>query len=274
MKEISQQEIRPCLLGILEFIDKVCKDNNIRYFLSGGTLLGAARHKGFIPWDDDIDIMMLRDDYNRLFEVCPKDSRYALLNCKNTPHFPYAYGKAIDKKTIKIEPVRKSSQLIGLDVDIFPIDSLPDDDDETEKFYLEIAKMSRRLSLQLSSYGKGASLSRTIARNIRLFLLRISEKIGITSVDKCTNKFDILAQKYNQSQTLYCGVTSISHYGIKEKNLKSNYENSVKVTFEGKSYPAPKGYCDYLAQLYGKDYMELPPIEQRQTHHHYKAYWK
>jgi lipopolysaccharide cholinephosphotransferase len=274
MKEMSLDEIKSCSIGILDFIDTVCKKNQLNYYLCGGTLLGAVRHNGFIPWDDDIDIVMPRNDYERLFEVWPANEQFAVLCHKNTHNFPYAYGKVIDNRTVKIEPIRKSCQLIGVDVDIFPIDVLPDNDDEASFFFKEIAKKQEQLSLQLSPYCKSHTLIRTIAKNIRLFFLRSSELVGITSVDKITKQFDELAQKYNQKETNFCGITTISHYGIREKNPNTNYNSAVYVTFENKQYPAPCGYVDILTRLYGKEHMQLPPVEQRQTHHSYKAYWK
>lgn len=274
MKEMTLDDIKSCSLGVLDFIDTVCRENNLTYFLCAGTLLGAVRHKGFIPWDDDIDIMMPRDDYERLFEVWPQDSRYHALYYKNTPNLPYAYGKTIDTKTIKIEPIRTKNLNLGVDVDIFPIDGLPNDVEEAKAFYNRIEKMQKRLALQLANFGRGSSLPRTIARNVRLALLRVCDLLGFTSIYKVTKRFDRLAQSYTGNTREYCGITAISHYGIKEMNPTSNYDKVVYVKFEGKDYPAPIGYADYLSRLYGENYMQLPPLEKRKTHHHYEAYWK
>ena len=274
MKEMTLDEIKTCSLGVLDFVDKVCKENHLQYFLCDGTLLGAVRHKGFIPWDDDIDIMMPRKDYEKLFQVWPKNDRYAVLNYKNTKDLPYAYGKSIDLRTIKIEPIKVKTAQIGVDVDIFPIDGLPSDDEEAKLYYKKIERMQNRLTLQLSSFGKGSSFIRTLARNVRLFFLRIGDSLGITSLYKVTKRYDNLAQLYTGKNTGYCGITAISHYGVKEKNPVENYEIIKSVPFEGKDYPAPIGYADYLSRLYGKNYMQLPPVETRQTHHSYKAFWK
>ena len=274
MKEMTLKEIKECSLGVLDFIDNVCRENDLTYFLCGGTLLGAVRHKGFIPWDDDIDIMMPRSDYEKLFQVWPKNDRYAVLNYKNTENLPYAYGKSIDLQTIKIEPIKTKTAQMGVDVDIFPIDGLPEDDNETIAYYRQIEIMDNRLRLQLSTFGKGSNLLRTIARNIRLFFLKLGNLLSITSLYKVTKQFDNLAQLYTDKGTGYCGITAISHYGIKEKNPTDNFREVINVTFEGKEYPAPNGYIQYLSQLYGNNYMQLPPADKRQTHHDYIAYWK
>ena len=276
LKEMSLEEVRTCSIGILNFIVSVCKRNNLTYYLCGGTLLGAVRHGGFIPWDDDIDIMMPRHDYERLFEVWPEDENFKVLNYKNTHNWPFAFGKAVDKRTLKLEPIRMDSQLIGVDVDIFPIDNLPDDEAESEKLFVDVAKAGRRLGIQLSAYGRGPA-SRTvfwtIFRNIFVFIIRVSEILRLTSVYRCTKNFDAIAQRYNKTETHFCGITAIDHYGSKERNPKSNFSEATEVLFEGGAYPAPIGYPDYLARLYGNDYMELPPVEKRRTHHTFKAYW-
>ena len=274
MKEMSEKELKECAIGILDYIDCFCKENHLKYYLCAGTLLGAVRHHGFIPWDDDIDIMMPRADYERLFEIWPHDSQYHALNHKNTHDFPYAFGKVVDTRTLKVEPLREKCLKIGVDIDVFPIDNLPDDLEETVGYYRSIAKIQKRLYYQVSLFDKGSTIIRTVFKNALRLVVRIMEVMGFMSIDKTTEKFDNLAQRYNEVETDYCGITAISHYGIKEMNPKNNYETVIDVVFEGKQYPAPNGYADYLSRLYGKDYMQLPPPEMRQTHHSFKAFWK
>lgn len=274
METLSAEKIKKCAIGLLEFTDKICKDNDLQYFLCGGTLLGAVRHHGFIPWDDDIDIMMPRKDYERLFEVWPKDMRYKALYHKNTHNFPYAYGKIIDDNTIKTEPIRKKCQHIGIDIDVFPIDNIPDNDAEALTFYKEIAVHQYRLDRQTSTFGKNPNTIKMISGNTKILIRRILELFGFNTVNKLVAEFSRCAIRYNKEETSRCGITSISHYGIKEINSKNIYDKHVNVTFEGKEYPAPIGYKTYLSQLYGEDYMEIPPIEKQATHHEYKAYWK
>lgn len=274
MVEMTLDEIKECSLGVLSYIDKICRDNMLTYYLCGGTLLGAIRHKGFIPWDDDIDIMMPRSDYERLFKVWPQGERYQALYYKNSPLLPYAYGKAIDTKTLKIEPIRVKGLQMGVDVDIFPIDVLPNEDDITVAYYKRIERMQKRLEFQVAFFEKRSTIPRTIVRNAQLLFLRFCNLLGLSTVRKVVKQFDELAQFYKDVNTGYCGITAISHYGIKEKNPITNYGETVNVLFEGRYYPAPNGYSDYLARLYGEDYMNLPPNNKRQSHHHYVAYWK
>lgn len=274
MKEMSTDDVKSCSLDILDFINQVCTENNLTYYLSGGTLLGAVRHKGFIPWDDDIDIMMPRKDYDRLFEIWPKESYYKALNHKNTHNFPYAFGKVIDRRTIKIEPIRESCQVIGVDVDIFPIDNLPETDREIKRFFKDIESFQDLLNLHIEPYGRSGGIFRTVAHNILIFLRRILEVPCNKTIDEIVAAFSSCAQSYNGQESMYQGIAAISHYGDKEINPTSSYAKTVNVIFEGRECPAPIGYEMYLTRLYGNDYMQLPPAEMRQTHHSFKAFWK
>lgn len=274
MKELNADEIKKCSLDALVYIDKICKENNITWWLCGGTLLGAVRHKGFIPWDDDIDIMMPRKDFERLYTVFPKDGVYRFLTIDDSKSFPYTYGKIEDTTTYKDEVIRSKFQRIGVDVDVFPIDNLPSDYSECEMYYEKIARVGLLFSGLTLSYGKGKTLLSTIQKNVFVFTMRLLEFLGGVSYIKIQERFMRLAQKYNKSECDYWGITCISHYGIKERNRKSDYERTVMVDFEGYQFPAPKGYRTYLRQLYGENYMELPPIEKRITHHGFKAYRK
>ncbi len=266
-------EIKQCSIGVLDYIDEICKNNNLVYFLSGGTLLGAVRHQGFIPWDDDIDIMMPRHDYEQLFKIWPKDSSYEILNFRNHKYFPYAYSKVYDKRTVKYEKNRRRVQMGGIDVDVFPIDNLPDEKKETERYFHQIEQISRKLFLHIQPF-HGMHNRRDIKDNLRTFYLRMDEYLGHSSIRKYTLQFDKLARKYDDDGTSYCGVTALSHYGPRERNPKSIFSSAIPVTFEGKQYPAPVGYKQYLAQLYGDNYMQLPPMEMRVPPHGYQAYWK
>ena len=271
---ITTEELRKIQLDILHHVDAFCKDNNIKYFLCGGTLLGAVRHKGYIPWDDDIDIMLPRKDYERLYAEFPKGGRYQFLTSDNTPNFPYSFGKIVDTYTLKDETIRTKYKRIGVDIDVFPIDNLPSDYKECEEYYSEIAKIGMKLDGMKLVYGKGKTLMSTFMKNGFILYSRLLESLGLISYEKTRNQFIELAQKYNLQDCDYCGITCIDHYGIKERNLKKGYEKTIDVEFEGYFFPAPECYPTYLAQLYGQDYMLLPPEKNRVTHHGFKAYWK
>lgn len=274
MREMSLDEVKNCTLDILKWLKDFCAEHNITWWLCGGTLLGAARHKGFIPWDDDIDIMLPRKEYERLFAEFPKDSRYQFLTIDNTPGFPYPFGKIVDTHTLKDEPIRKKFKRTGVDIDVFPIDNLPSDYKECEDYYGEIAKVGLKLSGMTLVYGKGKTLLCTILKNGYILYHRILEGLRIISYEKTQEQFIELAQRYNEQDCDYCGITCINHYGIKERNLKKGYEKTIEVEFEGHTFPAPECYSTYLSQLYGDDYMQLPPEDKRVSHHVYNVWWK
>lgn len=274
MKEMSLDEVKNCSLDILKWVDGFCAENNITWWLCGGTLLGAVRHKGFIPWDDDIDIMLPREEYEKLLRLFPTSGRYRFLTPENTENWPRSFAKIVDTETVKLERLRKRFPKVGVDIDVFPIDNLPSDESECGVYFEAIKKMGRKLDGMRLVYGKGKSITRTILKYGFIFWSRLLEFIGVYSFEETRREFVCLSTKYNSQECEYWGITSISHYGIKERNLKKGYENSVIVDFEGCQFPAPECYDTYLSQLYGKDYMQLPPKEKQVTHHAFKAYWK
>ena len=274
MKEMSKEEIKSTSIEVLDFIDKVCKEYNLKYFLGFGTLLGAVRHKGFIPWDDDIDIMMPREDYEMLFKVWPQNITYAAKYYKNTRNWPYAYGKVIDTRTLKKENFLDKYNIGGIDVDIFPIDSLPKDEKEIESFYMIIDKMQNKLYNHVIPYRKGRTVFRSFIRAFVFGVRRIVDWMGVFTVERIVKRIDVLSQKYNGIGEGYCGVTCVSYYGKRMMNPLNNFKGIINVIFEGKEYPTLSGYTDYLTRLYGSDYMMMPPGEKRKTHHSFKIYWK
>ena len=270
---MSLAETKQCSLDALLWIDHFCNEKHITWWLCGGTLLGAVRHKGFIPWDDDIDIMLPRRDYEKLLTEFPKGGRYQFLTAFNTKGFSFPFGKIVDSYTLKDETIRKKFKRIGVDIDVFPIDNLPSDYKECEDYYHEIAKLGLKLDALTLNYGKGKTLMSTILKNGYICCLRTLEGIGLVSYKKLQRRFIGLAQRYNNQDSDYCGITSINHYGIKERNLKKGYKKSVLVEFEGHKLPAPECYETYLSQLYGDNYMQLPPLEKRVSTHTFKTYW-
>lgn len=257
---LTIDEIKQTELSILDYIDSVCKQHNIRYYLAYGTLLGAIRHKGFIPWDDDIDIYMLREDYDRFIKLLSveNESHFSLLSIYNDSDYFYEFAKVVDNRTgIKADNL-KAIRNEGVWVDIFPLDDAPKYL-RMFKWLINIIVACRILSVYESfPYEKRSwvfypmwFLSRLLGSG---FFLKLSDRI-------------VKSGKSNDYVGYMCSM-GVSKYFFS----KLWCDDTVLVDFEGKKYPAFKHFDDYLKYQYG-NYMQLPPEEKRVSHP-MKAYWR
>lgn len=246
-------------LDILKAFIKVCDDHNLRYFLCGGTLLGAIRHKGFIPWDDDIDVEMPRGDYMRFLNLSPNllGDAYDVISMYNNKDCIYTFAKVVDKRTKLKEPVGKE---IGVYIDIFPIDGLPDNIKESDKHFKKMSNYNRILSYSILEYKKGRTPIRTIIKYSVIFICKLLGE------NRLLNLIDKTARKYDFEKSKYIAVSVVSYYGNRERIGKEAYQSSIKVQFEDLMFNAPIGYHQYLSNIYD-DYMKLPSVEKRVTHH-------
>lgn len=266
VKELSIEEVKKIQLSILQYIDSVCEENGIPYYLCGGTLIGAIRHKGYIPWDDDIDIMLLRPDYMKLLSLLESNDTYKCLSMYNQSDYFYPFAKVIDSHT---ELVEKNSsyriQNYGVYVDIFPIDSLPDDNEKRHVHYQKILKIRKTYYLSLSR--KIPSIGNLLKYPPKFCLWVYSR---IKGWKYWLEKIEELAKLYSNEDSEYVGCV-VAGYGEKETYHRSLYARQIKVPFEEYVFAIPQGYDEYLTCLYG-DYMKLPPIEKRITRHDFVAY--
>lgn len=265
-KNISQPEQKEILLGLMDAIHSFCEEKSIRYFLTGGTLLGAVRHKGFIPWDDDIDIVMLRDDYNRFIQEFNNDRKdFVSLVCfENTKNFYLPYAKVVDNRTVLKEDVFKPIP-IGVSVDVFPLDDMSNNLDEAKSFYKKQKKYIDLLTLKNVNLNKKRSFLKNFLLLISKFL--VPRNLVIKKLLKNAESFSTSAD------AAYIANIVVMTYGEKEFMERKWFDTTVKLEFEGRFYNAPVGYHEILKKLYN-DYMTLPPIEKRITHHSYEMWWK
>lgn len=258
MKELTLAEIHKELLEMLSHIDDFCRRNSIRYSLGGGTLLGAIRHKGFIPWDDDVDIMMPRPDYDRFLALYNQDnsSPYRCINYVRNDRIRYAkaWAKVHHTGTKCIELKEKADFRYGLNIDVFPIDGLPRDINECRRFLKRCSSIKHRLkmsNIHLTDYDKEISIPK----------FAISKVVPTKIWKKLSDK---LSRRYSYETSEYAGASTGS-YGMLERYKKSLFEEYIELPFEDRRFMSIKGYDAYLSQHYA-DYMQLPPENERVTH--------
>lgn len=269
--EIGLTEQKSLMLEMMDDIDLFCKENHIIYFLTGGTLLGAIRHKGFIPWDDDMDIAMPRDDYNRFLQLFNEkgNQRYHLLHHSNSKEYYYQFAKVVDTRTVMVEEGVSTPIDIGVYIDVFPIDYAGDD--LQRAYELHEKKMKTWLTLNtiklMSGRKKRCWYKQWAVSTLKMLTKPISWNFIL-------RKIDGIGQSYaDRPESKYCGVMVLLTYGKQEIMETQWYSDTVKVMFEQHQYNAPRDYDKVLSHLYG-DYMKLPPKEKQVSHHFYKLYWK
>lgn len=266
---INVPELKKIQLDILKAVDEFCKKNGIEYFLFVGTLLGAVRHKGYIPWDDDIDICMKRKDYDRFFELFNADRNDSLfaMDFKNTPDYYLVFGKVINTATV-IDEYNNFEKKIGIYIDVFPLDDLPTN---LTKVHL--------LDLRLMPYRKMVLLKTIRATNMRKWYKNALLKVGefllrAISLHWILRRITKLSTMYNEKTDCEnIADIAVFTYGYKELFPKRYFEGNSELEFEGLKFKGPIDYEKVLKTLYG-DYMQLPPKEKRVSHHRYEAYWK
>jgi lipopolysaccharide cholinephosphotransferase len=265
MNELNSEELKTIQLSILDKFVEYCKKNKLTYFLGYGTLLGAVRHNGFIPWDDDIDIIMPRPDYDR-FIVNFKNDKLEVLHHTLNKEYPYTFAKVCDTSTILNEQMDLKFKELGINIDIFPIDGISNDLREQKKKVKLIKRYKNILNIKNISISK----NRVLYKNIILFFGKVLLKS--VSYQDIIQKIETEAVEKNYLTSEFIGCM-VWNYDCKEVMKKEIFVNSCKLEFEGKLYNAPHNYDNYLKNLYG-DYMVLPPVEERVSHHLIKAYKK
>ena len=265
MKELTLPEIKAIELEILKEFHKFCVENNIRYFISHGTLLGTIRYKGFIPWDDDIDVLVPREDYNRLLTLFKDNEQYRLLHFEKDERFLFPYAKLCDMTTLKVEKEQEADLHLGLDMDIFPLDAW---DNDLKKARVEVKRQSRAMfGLGLAKSDKATSasfLKRLVKRVLMVFHKMRGSKYYVRKIMK-----EAIKHPYEGSK--YLGGKAWNVYGYRDILPAEVFDHPIDVEFEGYKFWAPVGYDAFLTSLYG-DYLPEPPPERRKTHHNFKAY--
>lgn len=258
---LSTEEIQKIQMDILDKIDLICEKHNLKYSLCGGSLIGAIRHNGFIPWDDDIDIMMLRDDYNNLYEII-KNSKIdglELLSMNNNDYY-YPYMKMVDLSTSAKEINTYRINNYGVFVDIFPIDIVPKNPSKRIKQKKQLDKLV--ILNQIAFHEK------QISNNFIKLLIKRTASIlcKLYGFKRFVKKMDNLSKKYNNSDK-----SEEYGYNMIFENNSNCYDLDFftklkKIKFNDRKYYIIEEYDKYLRDVYG-DYMELPSVDKRVPGH-------
>ncbi len=283
MREISSEELKLIELNILKEVASFCDRNNIRYYICGGTLLGAVRHQGFIPWDDDIDIMMPRPDYiSFIKKFNGYNKRYFVKSVENDSSYVYTMAKVYDNRTYLVDnTLREPLSYAGVFIDIFPVDGLPDSVLKQKLFFKEqeFLNIIFHASCMKYKYSHRYIDSKDKFSEIKGFIRTVLKFIAISMfaflpAKKIARYINKNASKYNYSNSRFIGAIVDCHYGgEKEKMTRDAFEKRQQFTFEKEQFWGTQIYDLYLSNLYG-DYMELPPENRRLAHHDFIAYWK
>lgn len=239
---LTQEEVKKSQLGILQKLHEVCTKNDIRYFICGGTLIGAVRHKGYIPWDDDIDVVMPMKDIVKLANVLKNDPDYSLISFADDIDYFDVCSLMVDNHTVC--DFNGFMQLTsGVSIDVFPFIGVPGDEKEFDDY---ISKIRR---LEMNKWNK-------------LYDPKECHKASDELIEY------MLSFDYDKYDTI---GNVLGRYFIKDIFPRYYFEETVQLPFENLMLNAPKHWDEYLTKLYG-DYMQLPPVEKRVGVHYYRAY--
>ena len=269
MVEISFDKRKEIVFGIMVKIDCICRKHNIPYYLAYGSLLGAVRHGGFIPWDDDIDIWIPAKDYFRFQNICKTETDYAVLSFENDLNYSNSFIKVSDPRTVIVDQNHNSTFRFdrGIAVDVFPLVGLDRPFYRKHTFHF-IGKM-----ISLRRYYRKLRMNGNQDKNSKRLLIRVLMFIDIhihndeMYWNKKYSKF--IRDVHGGAKNLGC---TSSIYGLKDIYNSEWFGKGTEIPFCGHKFFCPGNYDKVLRQLYG-NYMKLPPEDKRVSNHDSKAFY-
>lgn len=266
MKEIEIDELRELQMQILDYVDAFCRKNSIRYTISGGTLLGAVRHGGYIPWDDDMDIQMLRSEYNRFTELWNQQKSehgcYELINIESGNNMGYPFGKVHDNRTVTY---LGGLERTGVYIDVFPVDFVKDMDDFEARHakILELYQQRGRILYKMQRDNGNLGWKQRI--------LLLLHPAPAKTYNEIAEEINTLAMSNSNKEFPYV-YEMVAGTKCKHPIPAEVFDNYKDILFENRHYMSVWDYNTYLTQTFG-DYM-TPPSKKEREPHYFNPYWK
>lgn len=265
---IPVEEQKRMELDILAFFHDFCQKNNLRYYICGGTLLGAVRHKGFIPWDDDVDVMLPRADYERFLRLFfqADTGHYSIVSGQTDSDYPYNFAKIQDDRTILFEQ-SMSYSFSGIYIDVFPLDFVSENPERRQKLIEKLDRLHALVGVKI----RRRTLRRTMLKTMGAALSRLL--LSFVRVGTLRNRIDrIIEEETETASPLFGGLTI--RQSIRTACYAAEWlSDVVLLPFEHLFLCAPREYKKVLTTGFG-DYMQLPPVEQRKYKHSTLCYFK
>ena len=267
-RKIGIEEIHAITLDLMDVFHGICEQNGLVYYLNYGTLLGAVRNGGFIPWDDDCDVMMPRADYDRLLALLEdsRTGRYRLITRGNTPYYYNGIARFCDMKYLYQTELDVKQYEQGVFIDVYPLDACGETEEETDKAHLPVRKLNARYMVYCNKRSL-TSRARTLVRiPYHYFLhLRYGKRFG-KKIEQMTK--DIIYSRFS-SDSKHVGI----YWESRDFRLipRAWLAERILWPFEGRQYWIPKEYDRFLTLQYG-DYMTPPPAEEQVATHSYSIY--
>lgn len=274
MKYIDTPEQKRIALDILVEFAKFCEAHSLKYFLTYGTLIGAVRHKGYIPWDDDIDVWMPRKDYETFIHSFQGHPYYEVMANEINPSYGKLFAVLNDTRTVKTEKLtrKRCEGTVCVNIDIFPVDYLPDNPDEQIELLRKVKSIENKLACLTYAYGRGRTFLSTIRKNIGIFIYRTLDSLNIITTRKLARQHRQLLSQYSDTNTAGC-FANTGFNGMEEVMPLKCFQDQIEMEFEDHILKVPKEYDYILRHIYG-DYMQLPPESERVSVHSNTCYWK
>ena len=266
-KKLELKEMQQIELDMAKYVHKICKENNITYWLDGGTLLGAIRHKGFIPWDDDMDLAMPRADFEKLLKIVNADNGpYRIICHENTKDYGYSFPKIIDTRTELLDDkFGNSLEKIGVFLDIFLMDGAGDTWGSAKLHYY-FTKIFKRMIFLSRRHFKMETTAKTVVFAVPWLICRAM------GTDRINRIFHKLSAKRDFYHSVYVAPMG-SDIGMHPEFTREMFSHTIDVPYEDTELSALAEYDTYLTACYG-DYMTPPPEDQRVSNHSMQAWWK